>query len=176
MKQSLSEQKNATIYQYKLVKKVTVKNELVISHSIIAAIFLGFLMLVYGTDGLFSWLFGFAAVQLLHIIIILITFISVTEATDRQWAWRISPPWIGFKPTNDITLSVFRRVHRHLFWLGLCVIALLYPWVEPSLMISLVSWHAWFVVPRLMLSVAFRKQHKDGVLRLQSREASYYHR
>lgn len=176
MKQSLSEQRNATIYQYQLVKKVVVRSELILSHLLIAGIFLGFLMLVYGMDGLFAWLFGFAAIQALHLIIILLTFISVTEAAERQWTWRINPPWIGFKPANDITLLIFRRVHRHLLWLGLCVIAVLYPWIKPSLMLSLVSWHAWLLIPRMFLSVAFRKQRKDGVLRLQSKEASYYHR
>jgi hypothetical protein len=176
MKQSLSDQKNATIYQYQLIKRVLIKPELVISHSIIALIFLGAQYLVYDMGGIFSWLFGFAAIQLLHLIIILLTFISVTEATDRQWSWRISPPWIGFKPINDITLLIFRRVHRHLFWLGICVISALYPWINSSLFISLVCWHFWVIIPRLMISVAFRKQRKDGVLRLQMREASYYHR
>lgn len=176
MKQSLSEQKNATIYQYQLIKKVVVKSELILSHLLIAGIFLGFQMLVYGMNGLFAWLFGFAAIQALHLIIILITFISVTEAAERKWIWRINPPWIGFKPANDITLLIFRRVHRHLFWLGLCVIGVLYPWIKPSLMLSLVSWHAWLLIPRMFLSLSFRKQRKDGVLRLQSKEASFYHR
>ena len=63
MKQKLSDQKNATIYQYQLVKKVVVKSELILSHLIIAAIFLGFQILIYGMDGLFSWLFGFAAIR-----------------------------------------------------------------------------------------------------------------
>ncbi|MCR2807173.1 transposase [Paenibacillus soyae] len=176
MKQNLSEQKNATIYQYQLVKKVVVRSELILSHLIIAAIFLGIQMLVYGMNGLFAWLFGFAAIQLLHLVIIIITFISVTEAAERKWIWRVNPPWIGFKPANDISITVFRRVHRHLFWLGLCIIAVLYPWIQPSLMISLISWHIWVIIPRLLLSVAFRKQRKDGILRLQTREAFFYHR
>jgi len=176
MKQSLADQMNATIYQYQLVKRVIVKSELILSHLIIAAIFLGFQMLNYGVHGLFAWLFGFAAIQVLHLLIIVLTFISVTEAAERQWTWRITPPWIGFKPANDISLLIFRRVHRHLFWLGLCIIALLYPWTPPSIMISLISWHVWLIIPRLMLSFAFRKQRRDGVLRLQWKEASYYHR
>ncbi|WP_108993387.1 transposase [Paenibacillus agaridevorans] len=176
MKQSLSQQQNATIYQYQLVKRVLVRPELVTSHLIIAGIFLGIQMLAYGMNGLFAWLFGFAAVQLLHILILLVTFIQVDEAADRKWIWRIIPPWIGFKPANDITLHLFRRVHRHLFWLGLCVIGVVYPWATPALMISLISWHTWLLVPRMLLSLSFRKQRKDGVLRLESKEASYYHR
>lgn len=176
MRQQLSEQQNATVYQYQLVSRKIIKPELVYSHFIIVAIFLGYQILAYGMNGLFSWFIGFAAIQLLHIIILLLTFIRVDEAADRHWIWRINPPWIGFKPANDIPLFLFRRVHRHLFWIGLCTIVLLYPWISPSLMISLISWHAWLIVPRLLLTFSFRKQPKEGVLRLQSQEASYYRR
>lgn len=176
MRRSISEQKNATIYQYRLVSRKIIKPELIYSHMIIAAIFLGFQMLAYGKDGLFSWLFGFAAIQLFHILILLLTFIRIDEAADRQWIWRITPPWVGFKPANDITLMLFRRVHRHLFWIGLCAIAVLYPWIKPSLMISLICWHIWLIVPRLILAFSFRNYPKEGILRLQFKEASYYQR
>lgn len=176
MRQTLYDQQNATIYQYQLVRRKIIRVELIQSHLLIAAILLAFQMLMYQMDGLFSWLFGFAIVQILHIAIIFLTFIRVDEAADRKWVWRITPPWIGFKPANDIKLYLFRRVHRHLFWIGLCLIALLYPWIKESLLISIVSWHFWLLIPRLLLSFSFRKEQNDGVLRLQSREASYYRR
>lgn len=176
MHQPLSDQKNATIYQYQLKKRKIIRTELIQSYLLIAAIFLAVQMLMYKMDGLFSWLFGFAVVQIVHIVILLLTFIRVDEAADRKWIWRVNPPWIGFKPANDIKLTLFRRVHRHLFWIGLCAIGLLYPWINESLMISMISWHLWLIIPRLLLSFSFRKEPKDGVLRLQFREASYYTR
>ncbi|NIK80055.1 hypothetical protein FHS15_005239 [Paenibacillus castaneae] len=176
MHKPLSDQKNATIYQYQLVRRKNIRPELVQSHMLIAAIFLAFQMLMFQIDGLFSWLFGFAVIQIIHIIIIFLTFIRVDEAADRKWVWRITPPWIGFKPANDIKLSLFRRVHRHLFWIGLCAAALLYPWIKESLLLSIISWHLWLLIPRLMLSFTFRKEQKDGILRLESRGASYYRR
>ncbi|WP_424768589.1 transposase [Paenibacillus sp. sgz302251] len=176
MRQPLSDQQNATIYQYQLVKRKIIRSELIQSHLLTLAILLAFLMLVYKMDGLFAWLFGFVVVQVIHISIILLTFIRVDEAADRKWTWGISPPWVGFKPANDIKFILFRRVHRHLFWIGLCAIALLYPWIKESLLISIVGWHLWFIIPRLLLSFSFRKQQKDGILRLQAREASYYRR
>lgn len=175
MHQPLSDQKNATIYQYQLVKRKTIRSELIQSHLLIAAILLAFQILMYQMDGLFSWLFGFVVIQVMHIAIILLTFIRVDEAAERKWIWRITPPWIGFKPANDIKLSLFRRVHRHLFWIGLCFIAILYPWIKESLMISIISWHLWLLIPRLLLSYSFRKVQKDGLLRLEARGASYYH-
>ncbi len=174
MRQQKADHNTATVYQYKLTKKLVIRRELIQSHFILIAIFLGFQILLYGKEGLFSWLAGFAALQIIHIILLLITFIGVTEATDRKWIWRINPPWIGFKPANDISLPLFRRIHRHLFWIGLCIIAVLYPWIPASLMLSLVSWHIWLIAPRLLLAFYFRKQPKNGVLRLQSYEALYY--
>ncbi len=176
MRQTLSDQQNATVYQYQLVKRKIIRPELIQSHLLIAGILLAFQMLMYEMDGLFAWLFGFVIIQIVHIVIILLTFIRVDEAADRKWIWRINPPWIGFKPANDIKLSLFRKVHRHLFWIGLCAVAIFYPWVKSSLIISVVSWHLWLLIPRLMLSFSFRKEDKDGILRLQFKEASYYRR
>ncbi|MDQ0063744.1 transposase [Paenibacillus harenae] len=176
MRQSLIDQQNATIYQYMLIKRQVIRPELIMSHLLISGILLAFQMLMYQMDGLFSWLFGFAVVQLLHILIMLLTFIKVEEAADRKWIWRINPPWIGFKPASDISLLVYRRVHRQMFWLGLCIIGLLYPWITESLMISIVCWHLWLLIPRLLISFSLRKQRKDGVVRIESKEASYYHR
>lgn len=175
-RQSLTDQKNVTIYQYMLIKRKVIRPELISSHLIIAGILLAFQMLMYQMDGLFAWLFGFAVVQVLHIVIMLLTFIKVEEATDRKWTWGINPPWLGFKPANDISLLVYRRVHRQMFWLGLCLIALMYPWISESLIISIVSWHLWLLIPRLLLSFSFRGQRKDGIVRLENKEASYYHR
>ncbi|WP_042171162.1 hypothetical protein [Paenibacillus gorillae] len=176
MRQSLSDQSSATVYQYRLVKRKLIQPELVSSHILTAAILFGFELLVYGMQGVFSWLFGFAVVQVIHLAILLLTFIRVDEAVDRKWKWGITPPWFGFKPANDIRLKLFRRVHRHLFWIGLCVACIMYPWLHESLMISIIFWHFWLLVPRMLLSFVFRRQEKDGVLRLQKFEASYYHR
>ncbi|MFD2115499.1 transposase [Paenibacillus yanchengensis] len=176
MRSKLSEQEHATIYQYKLTKRIVISRELIQSHFLTLAIFTGFLLWIYNIGGLFGWLAGFTIVQLLHLFVLLITFIRVEEATDRKWIWRINPPWVGFKPANDINLLLFRRVHRHLFWIGLLIIAMMYPWVPAALTISMFFWHIWLIVPRLLLAFFFRKQPKNGVIRLQSFEASYYSR
>uniref|UniRef100_UPI00334269D0 hypothetical protein n=1 Tax=Castellaniella defragrans TaxID=75697 RepID=UPI00334269D0 len=174
MRSKLSDQEQATIYQYKLTKRITITRELIQSHFLMLIIFTVFLAWLYQLEGLFGWLAGFIIVQLLHLLVLLMTFIRMDEATDRKWIWRINPPWIGFKPANDINITLFRRVHRHLFWIGLLLIAIMYPWVPIPLTISMFFWHIWLIVPRLLLTFFFRKQPKHGVIRLQSFEASYY--
>lgn len=176
MRQSLSEQQSATVYQYKLIRKTTIRTELVHSHVFIAAIFLAFLTAVYRMDGLLAWLLGFVLIQLVHMLLMLLTFVRVDEAIERKWQWRIMPPWFGFGPANDISLRLYRRVHHTMFWIGLCVIGLLYPWISEALLIGCICWHLWFLVPRLLVSFSFRRENKDGILRLGLYEAFYYHR
>lgn len=177
MKQSLTDHPTATIYQYKHVKRIMIRNELIVSYLLSALIVLGLQYILYELYGLFSWLIGFAVIQLIHLFIILLTFINVHEAADRKWTWTIIPPWTGFRPANDINFSVFRRVHNQLFWLGTIVIGLLYPWLSSSLMINLFFWHIWLLAPKLMLSLSLRKYSKKtkaGILRMQAKEANFF--
>ena len=177
MKQSLTDHPTATIYQYKHVLKISIRPEMLLSYILCVLLLLGFQMLYYNMYGLFAWLIGFAAVQILHIIIILITFIQVNEAADRQWKWTIAPPWTGFMPANDISFTVFRKVHNHLFWLGIIIIGVLYPWLHPSIMISLITWHIWLLTPRILLNIRLRKLNKKkqtGILRIQNKEVNYF--
>ncbi|MFC4777158.1 transposase [Paenibacillus sp. GCM10023252] len=176
VRRSLEDQLSATIYQYKLIRRITIRSELRWSHACIAILFFTFHALMYGVDGLIACLLGFCLLQLIQQIILLLTFIRVEMAEDRRWNWRLGLPWIGYRPAGDLTFSAFRRVHRHLFWVGLCFVALLYPWISESLMISLVSWQLWTLGPRLLLIRSLRRERSDGVLRLQSHEVSYYHR
>lgn len=177
MKQSLTEHPTATIYQYKHVKRIIVRNEMLVSYLLCVMLLLAVLILYYDIYGLFAWLIGFAAVQVLHIIIILVTFIQVDEAADRKWKWTIIPPWTGFMPSNDISFSVFRKVHNQVFWLGLILIGIMYPWLPPSIMISLVTWHIWLLTPRLLLNMRLRilsKKTRAGILRVQHKEVNFF--
>lgn len=176
MKQSLTDQPTATIYQYKMMKRIPIKNELIASYLLTILFVLAFQVLYYNMYGLFAWLISFAAIQILHIIIIVLTFIQVEEAADRQWKWTIFPPWTGYKPANDINYRVFRKVHNHVFWLGIILISILYPWLNASIMISLITWHIWLVFPRLLLTIRFRKlfkKTKAGIIRILKTEVQF---
>jgi len=176
MKQSLSNQPSATIYQYKVVKRVPIKNEIIASYLLSILLVLAFQAYYYDTYGIFAWLISFAAVQILHFIIIVVTFIQIDEAADRQWKWTIFPPWIGYRPANDINYRVFRKVHNHVFWLGIILISILYPWLNASIMISLITWHIWLVVPRFLLSMRFKKHFKKtkaGIIRIIKNEVQF---
>lgn len=177
MKQSLTDHPTATIYQYKHVRRIKIGNEMVASYILTVLLLLAFQVWYYDMFGLFSWLITFAAVQLLHLLIILITFIQVDQAADRKWKWTIIPPWIGFMPANDISFAVFRKVHNHVFWLGIIVISIMYPWLHPSIMISLITWHIWLLAPRILLNMKLRKisrKTRAGILRIQKKDVNFF--
>lgn len=177
MKHSLTDHPTATIYQYKHVKRIIIRNEFTINYLLSILVLIGFQFLYYDRFGLFAALISFAAIQILHIIITLVTFIQVEEAVDRKWKWSITPPWIGFKPANDISFRVFRRVHNHVFWLGIIIISIMYPWLPTSIMISLFVWHFWLLAPKLFLNVRLRRLYKktrNGILRIQNGEVNFY--
>lgn len=177
MKQSLTDHPTATIYQYKHVKRIMIRNEMLISYFLCAMIVVVFQYMYFNLYGLFSTIIGFVALQMLHWLIMWLTFINVHQAADRKWKWTIIPPWIGFIPANDISFTVFRRVHNQMFWLGIIVIGVLQPWLQPSIMISLITWHIWLLAPRLLLNMRLRKlskKNRAGILRIQNNDVNFF--
>ncbi|REE66524.1 hypothetical protein A8990_15047 [Paenibacillus taihuensis] len=176
MRGKLAEQEKATIYQYQLIQKITVREELLRSHICVIAILAIFLLLMYRVDGAIALGYGLLGTQIIHYFIIRLTLIRVDEPDYRRWGWRVMTPWIGYIPTANIQLELFRRLHRHLFWLGLCAIGVFYPWANEGTMISLIMCHLWLLVPRMLLIRRLRKAKRDGVLRITATDVSFYHR
>ena len=166
----------ATIYHYQLVRRVPIALETRISHLLIAGLFGVFQWGFYGTTGVLSWMISLIGVELVHFIIIRLTLIRVNEPEFRRFRWSISSPWIGYVPVRHIELGLFRRLQRHLLWFGLCVIAVAYPWVHESFMISHVCWHLWTLAPRSFMLRRMRGLRRDGVLKLHPTECSVYYR
>ncbi|MFC5648865.1 transposase [Paenibacillus solisilvae] len=176
MRGTLAEQEKATIYQYQLIRKITIKKETLWSHLFIILILTLFQLLMYRLEGAIALAIGIVCTQIIHFAIIRLTLLRVDEPDSRRWNWRFSPPWIGYIPISHIELALFRRLHRHLLWLGLCAIGVIYPWANEAQMISLISWHIWFLTPRLVSLRQLRKVRRDGIVRIQPREINYYHR
>ncbi|WP_227871823.1 hypothetical protein [Paenibacillus bovis] len=70
--------------------------------------------------------------------------------------------------------TIFRRVLLHTTWIGLCFTAVLFMWLPVSFSASLVVWHLWLCIPRLMILVRLTRQRKDGMLKLSKEDVSYY--
>lgn len=176
MRGTLAEQEQATIYQYQLKQKIFVRDELYRSYLCAICILAIFLILMYRLEGVKAFGIGILCCQFIHFIIIRLTLIRVDEPDYKRWGWRVLGIWIGYIPVAHIELGLFRRLHWHLLWLGLCAIGMLYPWANEATMISLTMCHIWFLAPRLIINRRLRKARRNGVLKITSNEVSYYHR
>ncbi|MFD0717103.1 transposase [Paenibacillus sp. GCM10027626] len=176
MRGTLAEQVKATIYQYQLICKITIHKRILWVYLILAVAFCTWELIQYRLDGAVAMGLGLLIIQPIHFIIIRLTLRRVDVSDYRRWGWRFTPPWIGYTPIAYIELALFRKVHRHLLWLGLCAIGVWYPWASKPLMIAMVSWHVWLLLPYIILLYRLRPMRPEGVIKLQEDNLSYYHR
>ncbi|CAM3957467.1 transposase [Cohnella lubricantis] len=170
------QERDATIYHYKLVRKIPLRPEAKYSYLSTGIIGLASISVIYGWKGLLYAIAGLLLMFIVHAIVLRITLRRVDELSERRWAIRFDLPWFGPLPVLDTLLSLFRRLHFHLLLIGCCFAGLCYPWSPSALLVSLVFWHIWLLAPRFNLLLRIRRERGDGVIRLASTEVSYYHR
>ncbi|QJD85801.1 transposase [Cohnella herbarum] len=172
---SPSEMREATFYNYKLIRKIALRPESKYSYMSTALLVLTALYFIYGWIGLVYSAVGVILMLIVHAIVLRITIRRVDELSEKKWTFRRDWPWIGPLPIMDTQLNLFRRLHFHLILVGSCVAGIFYPWAHSSLVIAMVYWHFWLLTPRLRLLVSLWRESGDGVVRLESKEVSYYH-
>jgi hypothetical protein len=164
--------RDTTFYHYTLIRKVALRPEGKYSYMAAALLVVSALYLIYGRLGL---IYTLILVLLVHALVLRLTLRRVDKQSEKRWTFRRDWPWIGPLPIMDTQLSLFRRLHFHLFLLGSCVIGMFYPWAHSSLVIAMLYWHLWLLTPRIRLLLTLRRERGDGVIRLESKEVSYYH-
>ncbi|XEC95010.1 transposase [Paenibacillus tarimensis] len=161
--------KDATIYHYQLVRKINLRNESLASYLFIGFLMGGFQGYFYHYNGVVSWTAGLICVSSIHWVMLRLTMVRVDQMEKGLWAWRLKLPWLVYLPVQYVEYQLFRRLHRHLMWPGLCVFAVCYPWISESMIISLIMWHFWLLAPRLFVIHSLRKARKDGLIRIEGR-------
>ncbi|KIL34931.1 hypothetical protein SD71_16345 [Cohnella kolymensis] len=167
--------RDPTFYHYKLIRKISLRPERKYSYMAAAVLVAAALTAVYGWIGLLYSGLALIITILTHAFVVKITVRRVDALAEKKWAFRLDWPWIGPLPVMDTQLSVFRRMHFHLFLIGCCVTGLFYPWAHSSLVIALLYWHLWLLNPRFRLLWSLRRERGDGIIRLEYHEVSYYH-
>ncbi|RKP45475.1 transposase [Cohnella endophytica] len=170
-----SNTRDATFYHYTLIRKIGLRPESKYSYMLTALLVVSALYFIYGWLGLIYTVVGAVLTLLVHAFVLRLTVRRVDKLSEKRWTFRRDWPWIGPLPILDTHLSLFRRLHFHLFLVGCCVAGLFYPWAHSSLVISMVYWHLWLLTPRIRLLLSLRRERGDGVIRLESKEVSYYH-
>lgn len=167
--------REATFYNYKLIRKIYLRPESKYSYIASALLLLTVLYLINRWIGLLYAFMGLALMLIVHAIVLRITVRRVDQLSEKRWAFRRDFPWLGPLPILDTQLSLFRWLHFHLALVGCCVSALFYPWAPSSLVVAMTYWHIWLLSPRIKLLWELRKERRDGVVRLESKEVSFYH-
>lgn len=167
-------QQNATFYQYKLIKKWTISKLWFWSYLSLPIIALIIELYYYSWESIGFWLLSFPLVLWIQFVISRSVLIMTVNHLRKRWRFQFQYPWIGYLPDQYMGYSIFRRVLLHTTWIGLCVTAVLFMWLPVSFSASLVVWHLWLCIPRLMILVRLTRQRKDGMLKLSKEDVSYY--
>ena len=170
-----AELRDATFYQYTLIRKLPLRPEGKYSYMATALLLISALYLIYGWIGLIYSTVALVLTLLVHALVLRLTIRRVDALSEKRWTFRMDWPWVGPLPILDTHLSLFRRLHFHLLLVGCCVAGLFYPWAHSSLVVAMVYWHIWLITPRIRLLITLRRERGDGIIRLESKEVSYYH-
>ncbi|SDS80731.1 hypothetical protein SAMN05444162_2329 [Paenibacillaceae bacterium GAS479] len=180
MFQPLSEQKEATIYQYRLVRKIPFTAGFIRYYYSSGVLLVISLLIADPLPAVISLVTGVFLIPLLHAAIIRMALLRrrSLESTSRRWQWRRSLPLPGYMPVLPIELSVFQRLQLHTLWIGICSIAALYPWTDITLLTGYLMIHLWLQAPLVYALIRLHNEKRDGVLKLPFEEPffSYYHR
>lgn len=165
---------NATLYQYKLIKKVAITQKtsaLYLLLPILAAIVE---MILISWTSIFYFLLALPIVVWIHYVISHSTVLITAYHSRKRWSFSMKLPWMGYMPNQYISYRLFLKVNLHTIWIGFCLFAILIFWSPLSFVLGLMFWHIWFLIPRLYAITHLPRTQKDGMLKFNSEEISYY--
>lgn len=165
---------NATFYHYRLLKKVLVPKALVSSFITLPFIWLAAETIFISWTSIFFFLLAFPVALWIQYVVSRSVLIIVSHSYHKRWRFSRQLPWIGYMPDQFVRYSAFRPVYLHTAWIGCCIAAILIPWSPVSFVFALFFWHIWLSMPTLLVMLRFRKQPKDGMLKITGLEISYY--
>ncbi|AJW69082.1 hypothetical protein GMA19_00015 [Paenibacillus polymyxa E681] len=165
----------ATYYHYKLIKKISIPRQLIWSHITLPVIMLLFLLLAFSWTSVFLFALAFFLTLWVHFVISRsVLYIGGGASFRKRWAFHRKLPWLGYMTDQYIGYSIFRRVHIHTLWIGICLSGVFILWSPPAFTVSLLFWHLWLIAPRLYILSRLTGERKDGMLKFTDEDASYY--
>lgn len=166
--------KDATIYNYRLVKRIRHQPILLLVYSllpvvgmIVAAAAAGAKYALWTPAGLIglAWVYGAIAW----------TDRSLRNVRhSRKWSIIFRLPWYGWLPSEYVPVRTMMGIHLQLLGVGLAVIAALYPWLPVPAWVQLMFLHLWAIFPRLFILWNLKRTQPAGLLKINDRDTSYY--
>lgn len=171
----LSLSKESTVYNYTLMKKITVRLPWVGLYGLLLAAAVCLFLWQYGPHGGKAMLIAFVAMPLIHYIIIRL-FIGLSGLLrNQEWSFRLTLPWFGYLPVGYMAFSSYCAVYLQILIIGAAGACLLYVWLPVVYTLTLVFIHFWLMLPHVLLLLRFRKfKSNRGLIRISNKDASYY--
>ncbi|KRF28702.1 hypothetical protein [Paenibacillus sp. Soil787] len=170
-KQEPNLSKQSTIYSYTLMKRIYHS-----LYKIIVYFMLLILALLYNFDPT-NWLpllVSYPLLLIFHSLLIRIYFQFTIGMAMRGWSYRWGVFWCGFLPEGNASIRLVSRIQLTLFWIGLAMITLLYPWIPEKWLFHLTIFHVWMLMPRLWMLFRFRPFRKAGLIKITGKDTSCY--
>lgn len=171
---NLDQNTKATFYQYQLLKKSIFPKALIQSTLIIPFLVLIAEVITWGFWSIFYFLLAAPIALWIQFVICRSALVLVNHNLHRRWRffWRF--PWIGYMPDQYISYPIYRKTQLYYTWIGIALILFLIPWSPASLTVALIFWHIWLLIPRYFAFRIVQKQRKDGFLKFNEQDVSYY--
>ncbi|MGG1550455.1 MULTISPECIES: hypothetical protein [Paenibacillus] len=163
--------KQSTVYSYTLAKRIY--------HSWYKiALYLAIILLAvsykFNSSNLLPMLVSYPLVLIFHTLLIRAYFQFTIGMAMRGWSYRFGVFWAGFLPDGHASIKLVNTVLQQLLWIGLALIALLYPWIPQNWLFYLLLFHCWMLMPRLWFMLRFRAYRKIGLVKITSTDTSCY--
>jgi hypothetical protein len=165
---------DSTVYHYTLVRKLNARP---LYGALSLAALAGYMLfagLHDGRPGVAAAFASLAAVPLLHYVFTRMYIAYTRRHKQLNWKMRWSVPWPGYLPAGSIAFSAYSLWLHQLAWIGAAAISLLYVWLPDVWFYSLLFMHVWILLPRYVVFFSFRNLKKDGIVRFDANDISYY--
>lgn len=164
----------ATFYQYKLIKKVNLTKPLLNIYIVLPLIIAILESLFLSRWSIFYLIIAAPVVFWVQYVISRSVLLISGHTISKRWSVSFRLPWLGFMPEQYISYRIFRKVQLHNFYIGLCISALFIFWSPPAFTVSLITSHLWLLLPRLYILFKMHLHNKEGMLKFNATDASYY--
>ncbi|WP_106769569.1 hypothetical protein [Paenibacillus faecalis] len=164
----------ATFYQYRLLKKVSISKYLIWLYLILPCVAVAAEMIVMSWYSFLFFLIAFALVLWIHFVIGRSVLFFLGSTYQKKWRFSVKAPWLGYMPDQHVNSRVFTKVQIHTTWISLCLFGIMAFWSPLSFVVSLLFWHIWLLVPRYYALLRFSGQQKEGMIKFSNLDISYY--
>lgn len=170
-KQEPNLSKQSTIYSYTLVKRIYHSLYKRILYFLILALALFF---KFDPTNWIPMLVSYPILLVFHTLLVRAYFQFTIGMAMRGWSYRWGIFWCGSLPDGHASIRLIGKVQLHLFWIGLSLIMILYPWIPIPWLVYFMIFHIWMLMPRLWMLFRFRPYRKTGLMKISEKETSCY--